>query len=396
MRWISLLAFSALSFAQSITGVWDASVKVNNTEIPFRFQIENAKGSVAGVFFNGNERFVSSKGEFSGGLLRLEYDYYGTKLEAKLEDGKLTGTYTRKGRPGYPFTATLHTADPAPTGKAPNINGQWEIEAKSAKGENAWRFVVDQQNDAVNASILRIDGDTGTLSGRFDGSQFKLSHFSGVRPALVLVTPKEDGTLALRIGAKDYIARRPEAARAAGLATPSDAEHFTSVKDPNEPLHFSGKDLAGNVITEADSRFKGKVVLINVMGSWCPNCHDETPFLVSVYNKYKSRGLEIVALDFEEAEQLENPERLRAFIARYGIEYTVVLAGETSEAKDKLKQAENWNAWPTTFFVGRDGLVKGSHVGFPSKASGALYEEAKKNFLATVEKLLAQKQISSR
>ena len=102
------------------------------------------------------------------------------------------------------------------------------------------------------------------------------------------------------------------------------------------------------------------------------------------------RASEIVALSFEEADQLPDPVRLRAFIKKYGIEYPVLIGGEPSEAKDKLTQAVNWNSWPTTFFVGRDGLVRGAHAGFPSSASGELYTKAKEDFQAKVERLLAE------
>jgi hypothetical protein len=106
--------------------------------------------------------------------------------------------------------------------------------------------------------------------------------------------------------------------------------------------------------------------------------------------------LEIVALSFEEAAQLKDPKRLRAFIRKYGIEYTVLVGGEPAEAKDKLTQAVNWSAWPTTFFVGRDGLVRGAHAGFPSSGSGELFTKAKEDFEANVEKLLAENIRSSR
>jgi len=101
-------------------------------------------------------------------------------------------------------------------------------------------------------------------------------------------------------------------------------------------------------------------------------------------------------LSFEEADQLKDPTRLRAFIKEYGIKYTVLLGGETETAKEKLTQAVNWNAWPTTFFVGRDGLVRGAHAGFPSPGSGELYRQEKENFVAKVEKLLAENQTSAR
>jgi hypothetical protein len=81
---------------------------------------------------------------------------------------------------------------------------------------------------------------------------------------------------------------------------------------------------------------------------------------------------------------------LRAFIKKYGIEYTVLLGGEPSEAKDKLTQAVNWNAWPTTFVLGRDGLVRRVHAGFPSSATGDLHRQAKAEFSAEVETLLKE------
>jgi hypothetical protein len=87
---------------------------------------------------------------------------------------------------------------------------------------------------------------------------------------------------------------------------------------------------------------------------------------------------------------------LRAFIKKYGIEYTVLLGGEPGEFKEKLPQAVNLNSWPTTFFVGRDGLVRGAHAGFAGPASGPVHEQTKKEFVATVERLLAENLKTSR
>ena len=174
--------------------------------------------------------------------------------------------------------------------------------------------------------------------------------------------------------------------------SPPNPTSTLEVKDPSQPFPFSFPDLNGKLVSNTDPRFKGKVVLVNITGSWCPNCHDEAPFLAELYNKYRSQGLEIVALSFEEADQLQNPTRLRAFIKEYGIKYTVLLGGETSSAKEKLTQAQDWDAWPTTFFVGRDGLVKLVHAGFTSPGSGELYRRDKAEFVATVERLLAENQ----
>jgi len=179
------------------------------------------------------------------------------------------------------------------------------------------------------------------------------------------------------------------------LPEPTDPSTHTRVKDASQPFLFSFPDLTGKLVSSDDARFRGKVVLVNITGSWCPNCHDEAPFLAELYRKYRGQGLEIVALSFEEADQLKDPTRLRAFIKKYGIEYTVLLGGEPAEAKAKLAQAENWDAWPTTFFIDREGLARAVHAGFPGSASGELYGQAKQEFVSNVEKLLADGKTSS-
>ena len=382
----------AVTLAQSLAGVWEASVIVNGLQIPFRLELAGEGPNLRGWFFNGDEKVPSTGGRFDNGSLVLSFDQYASKLEATLRDGVLEGKYGRTGRAGYVFRAKRFTPDPVTAdGPIPSITGLWEIAVESPKGESAWRFIVRQSGREASAAILRVDGDTGTLSGSFRDGKFVLSHFSGARPGLLEVTPQSDGTLKLVLNGKSMTATRPAEARAKGLPEPTDFSRHTRVKDPQEPFRFRFPDLGGRVVSESDARFRGKVVLVNITGSWCPNCHDEAPFLAELYRKYRDRGLEIVALSFEEAEQLQDPTRLRAFLKQYGIEYTVLLAGEPGEAKEKLPQAVNWNSWPTTFFLGRDGRVRQVHAGFPSRASGEFYAEAKKEFTTLIERLLAER-----
>jgi thiol-disulfide isomerase/thioredoxin len=136
---------------------------------------------------------------------------------------------------------------------------------------------------------------------------------------------------------------------------------------------------------------QGKVLLVSITGSWCPNCRDEAPFLANLYKKYRGRGFEIVALSFEEADQFANPVRLRNFIKEYGIEYTVLLAGDPDKLAEALPGAENLNSFPTSFLIGRDGKVRAVHAGFPSPASGAFYTEAQRDLTTQVERLLAER-----
>jgi thiol-disulfide isomerase/thioredoxin len=391
-----LCGSTAWAQSQSITGRWDATIQVNDHQIPFRLELSDDGASVRGWFFNGDEREVSTSGTFENGSLVLNFDSYAAVLRVANRDGALDGEYVTRNRPQH--VHAVRAAAHAPSSvKAPDVAGLWFLEnVPSSKGEKAWNLILKQQGEEIQGSILRVDGDTGTLEGRYEDGKFVLSHFDGARPALVIVTPQSDGTLSVDLASQrnggKITAVRAEEARAKGLPLPTDPDQHTGVKDAAQPFPFSFPDLNGKIVSSTDARFEGKVVLINITGSWCPNCHDEAPFLAEVYNKYHSQGLEIVALSFEEAEQVQNPVRLRAFIKEYGIKYTVLLGGETGSAKEKLTQALNWDAWPTTFFVGRDGLVKSVHAGFPSPGSGELYKREKQEFIGTVERLLAENQ----
>ena len=395
-----LLASASIARAQTIAGLWDATVVVNGVEVPFRMELAGSGGGVKGSFFNGDEKVASTTGQLTNGTLVLSFDEYETKLEATLmKDGRLEGQYSRgtRGAP-YPFRANRFVAAPPTDDKVPSIAGLWNIQTKSSKGESAWHLIVRQSGPEVSAAILRVDGDTGTLTGSYRGGAFVLGHFSGARPMRLEIAPQADGSLTLVQNDerdKPLTAIRAEQAAAKGLPQPSDPSRFTSVKDPTEPLRFSFPDLNGKIVSNTDQRFRGKVVIVDISGSWCPNCHDETPFLVELYRKYHDRGLEIVAVSFEEAAQLKNPTRLRAFIKHYGIQYTVLLAGEPREANDKLPQTVNLNSFPTTFFLGRDGRVRSAHAGFPGKASGAFHDQAKQEITHTVEQLLAESVQSS-
>jgi len=392
---VTLAAAPTAVQAQSFAGLWDATVTAGGVDVPFRFEIGGAGRSVKGSFFNGDEKMTSSSGSFENGALVLVWDAYETKLEATLTDGQLDGQYSRgtRGAP-YPFHAKRFVNAAGADTTTPQIAGLWtmNLSSKSSKGEDAWHLIVRQSGPEVSAAILRVDGDSGTLTGTYREGRFVLGHFDAARPLRVEITPQPDGTLSVVQNHDAPIpAVKADQAKAKGLPQPTDPTRFTSVKDPSEPFRWSAPDLNGKTVSSTDEKFRGKVVIVDIAGSWCPNCHDETPFLVDLYKKYHDRGLEIVALSYEEAAQLKNPTRLRAFVKHYGITYTVLVPGEPKDASDTLPQAVNLNSFPTTFFVGRDGRVRSAHAGFPGKASGRFHEEAKQEIAKTVEQLLAER-----
>lgn len=398
MKILVLIVFSASTvFGQSLTGMWDAIVVSRGVAVPFRMQFASDGTQAQGWFFNADMRTPSTSGHFENGSLLLQFAQLGTRLEAQWKGDHLEGTYY-----GTRVTGTLPFRAQPIAGKSPEspeaasavplIAGEFEITGvKSGKHEQAWRFIVTQTGAAVTATILRVDGDTGALTGTWQGHEFVLSHFSGARAALMRIQPQPDGSLAITLNnTTHYRAVLPDKARAEGLAAPADPESHTGVKDPAEPFHFSFRDLNGKLVSQSDARFENKVVLIGILGSWCPNCHDEAPFLVELYRRFHGQGLEVVGLAFEEEDQQANPVRLRAFVKQYGIDYPMLLCGVPDEAGVKLPQLRGFDAWPTVLLLGRDGRVRRVHSGFPSQGSGPVYIQTRRDLTASVQELLAE------
>ncbi len=400
---VSLLVFSSSSVfaAQHLNGLWDGSIQYDDYKIPFPVEFKQSGNSVSVSFFNGDDRVTSTSGSLQDGLLKADFAHYATHLEATLTGGVLKGTYGGPRSGSHEFEAKPHTKVSFPNETAPSIHGLWNLPNESPKGEHAWRLIIRQKGAEASAAILRVDGDTGALTGRYEKDRFVLNHFDGARASVMEIVPKPDGTLDVALKGfhnptKHFTAVRQEQIATKGLPQPTDPGEHTRVSDPNEPFRFSFPDLSGKLVSNNDRQLRDKVVLVNVTGSWCPNCHDEAPFLAELYRKYHAAGLEIVALDFEEPEQLQNPTRLHAFIKQYGISYTYLLAGEPSELAAKIPQAVNLNAWPTTFFLGRDGRVRSVHAGFAGPSTGKFNRDLKQEITGEVEQLLAGGERASR
>jgi thiol-disulfide isomerase/thioredoxin len=390
----ALVAASCSRQVPSFAGDWDATiVNLAKAEVPFRLVIGGTPERPTGTFVNGDERMESTGGSFTDGVLTINFDQYGSKIIVRPNGDALEGEYNRTTRgAAYPFKATRAAArakDPNP----PQIAGEWKIPTPEQKYETSWRFIVRQSGSDVSAAIQRVDGDTGTLTGSFRDGKLLLGHFSGARPLRLEVSVNADGTLALlEDGQAKYTAVRmsdPRAATAAG--DPTDPTQVTRVKDPNAPLVLQFPDVTGTPVSLSDARFRGKVVVLSITGSWCPNCHDEAPFLSELYRKYRDQGLEIVLLAFEEAGQLANPVRLKAFLKQYDIAYPVLVVGEPKELSAKLPQFVDLMAFPTSIYIGRDGRVRATHVGFSGKATGELYTHTTEEITRRVEALLAEK-----
>jgi thiol-disulfide isomerase/thioredoxin len=385
--------------ASGIDGLWEATVVVNGVDIPFRFEIATNGTEAQGFFFEGDQKVGSTSGRFADGALTLDYDFLNTTLNLTLEGDQLNGTYISKRANAKPQDVRARRFTPVLVGAndPPKLAGNWEMrrkaeEATAPRDTRTWHLMLRQSGAEVSGAILRIDGDTGALVGHWQNNRLVLSHFAGERPTLLEATANSDGTLAVTLNrTANYLAARSTEARALGIPEPPDPSRYTNVKDPTTPFHFSFPDVTGKIVSDTDAMFRGKVVILAIGGSWCPNCHDEAPFLSELYKAYHEKGLEIVGLMFEnDPDPAGYRPRVQSFIKRYNVQYPLLIPGTTQMINEKLPQLVNFGAYPTSIYLGRDGKVRSVHAGFASPATGEEHVRLKQELRELTERLLAE------
>jgi thiol-disulfide isomerase/thioredoxin len=382
------LVAPAIVLAGDLNGNWDAAVVNNAARIPFRMEVSESPARVC--FFEDAEPICSSFAGIEGGKLTAKWDYINSRLTLAAANGGLSGTYINlRTQRELKIEARPHQAAAAPSAAPAKFAGEWEVHAALGNGP-ADLLILRQSGAELKGTILRVDGDDGTLVGQADGNHFAISHFSGDRPVALKGTLQPDGTLELESGEQKLVALRPADARARNLTPPLDPTTYAHVKNPDERFHFSLKDVDGKTYTE-DS-FAGKPYVVSITGSWCPNCRDEAPFLAELYQGYHAKGLEMAAFCFESATD-PTWAPLRAFVRKFNIQYPALLAGDPSGdvLKRVVPQIENLAAYPTTIYVGKDGKVRAVHTGFPSGGSGEELARVKDEIRATIEHMIAEK-----
>jgi peroxiredoxin len=180
---------------------------------------------------------------------------------------------------------------------------------------------------------------------------------------------------------------------------PDIAAMYLKNKDEDKP-DFRFKDLDGKEVSLSDPRFKNKVVVIQLMGSWCPNCMDETAFLSEWYRNNHQRGVEVVALAYEYSTDFQRSEKsLRRFQQRFNVTYPMLITGvsvaDTLRTEKTLPLFTPIKTFPTSIVLDKSGRVRKIDTGFAGPGTGVYYTRYKKEFEETIDALLKeQKEIT--
>jgi thiol-disulfide isomerase/thioredoxin len=405
-----LIALSPLACSYKSSdpvGVWRGFIKnPSGEEVAFTLDVKKEGNQIIGSLVNGDDRTTSTSGSIQGDTLKLSYDYYDGELTATINGDELQGSFERQWRKQIlkrEFHAKRNESITLSNsvGASGDISGDWILRTGEAPNQRLWRAAFKQQGSDARGTIIPVSGDWGEFTGTFADGQLTLNRFDGINSRVFKASLTSEGKLAgfVDLGLFDpkrkVIAERLDANNKESVSALPDPSNYTRMSNSAEPLRFNFPDLEGRLVSSTDERFKNKVVVVSVTGSWCPNCHEESPVLQEFYDKYRDQGLEVVGLGFEYTGDSERDrEQLKIFARRHRLTYPMLLAGSTEdgEIERKLPQLVNFGAYPTTIFIGRDGLVKRIHAGFEGKATGDRYTKLKNEYENLIKELLDGKE----
>jgi hypothetical protein len=201
------VAFGWAQAPDAPDGRWDGTITYGALSVPFTIHFEPNGKTLTGSFVNGDTRASSTEGTFEAGTVRLTFGTSSKRLEAKLADGQLKGTYESNGQM-HPLTASKFCAC-GPEGEAgPDISGTWEAP------DEGLRLAIRRKGDDTLATVSRPSGELGPLAGRFDGLTFALHYFDGLHAAVLEIEQRKDGGLDLKFTEPGTDARKYRAVQA--------------------------------------------------------------------------------------------------------------------------------------------------------------------------------------
>ncbi len=389
-----------------LEGSWRAVLLSPGGELPFGLDIAGEGEDWSAVIVNGEERAATSGVTVDGDLVTVAFDWYDSRIEARIAgEGRMSGRWIKTAAAGgvsqLDFTAEKGAgerfrtvAEERPGAALSDVSGVWRVEFLDDSGSEAARGEFRQDGSRVSGTFLTPTGDYRFLEGNYGGGLLRLSTFDGAHAFLFRARVEEDGSLRGDFWSRDSYHATWTAERVTdGEAILPDAWSLAGLTNDEGRFHFEFDDLASQTLSSADPRFDGKVVLVNIFGSWCPNCNDKAPLLAQWYRDYRDRGLEIVGLAYEYSGDRERDRRyVGKFAERHGVEFPLLLAGTSDkrQAASTLPDLTAVIAFPTSIFIGRDGKVRRIHSGFSGPGTGRHYDDLVAELEGLIQELLAE------
>lgn len=385
----SLVISSFISFSQTRIneGLWRGVLKLDlkqHIDLPFTFNVFYADGQPTFTIFNAEENIVVDEVEQKGDSIFLKMPVFDSEFRLRLFPGLLQGNWinhSRKEKNVIPFEAVLGQTKRFPSNALlrSNFEGRWECTfSPGLKDSSKAVGVFKQKMQIVTGTFLTETGDYRYLEGVADGNKLSLSCFDGAHAFLFTATIDDKKMLTGTFYSGIHFTEKWVAKQNEKFELRDPFSISSAVK--KEPMEFSFPNVEGKKVSLSDPKFNDKVVIIQIMGSWCPNCMDETAYLSDVYNRFQKKGVEIIALAYE---RTDNFEKAKQNVARmrdkFGAGYEFLITGMsgTENAKKSMPWLSTVAAFPTTIYLNKKHEIVKVYTGYNGPATGSAYTKMK-------------------
>lgn len=357
---------------QPQSGMWRAVISTNDsTDLPFNLLLENKDGHYHATVINGEEEIEIKDIEELGDTLKIQMPVFANYLLLRKGATSMTGEYVNPDADDYRLPLVATYGDSArfeiSNENCCDINNKWAVKFSPGTDDESPSIAYFEQNGSqVRGTFLTETGDYRYLDGVLDGNRLKLSTFDGAHLFYFHADIRNGEMMTGRFFSgrswtEPWIAYRDDSFEL------RDPESLTYINEGYEGMEFTFPDLNGTAVSLTDERFKGKPVIVQILGSWCPNCMDESRYFQRLYDAYHEEGLEIVGLTFERArDETTALKRAKKMVDDLGLEYTVLLAGSTRQDKagEALPMLNHVMSYPTSIFLNSQHEVVNIHTGF--------------------------------
>ncbi len=380
-------------------GVWRAVLEFQGQDLPFNFEVTRDGEKGYNVFLlNADERLLLDEVSLAEDSVDITLHIFDANIKAKIDGDTLRGLFIKNYADDYriPFEAVhgvqYRFEKTASAGEDADFSGKYEVTFLHEDDTTHAIGLFRQREGRVTGTFMTPTGDYRFLEGSVQGRNLLLSTFDGNHAYLFKASMQDDGSVAGEfysgktwyetwVGKKNDRAELP------------DASTLTHLKKGYERIDFTFPDANGNMVSLDDDKYKDKVVILQIMGTWCPNCMDETKFLSPWYNANKDRGVEVIGLAFERKDDFNYASaRVKKMVGKMDVKYDILIAGtdDKENAAKSLPMLDAVVAFPTTIFIGKDGKVRKIHTGFNGPGTRQYYDRFIENFNETVNSLLKE------
>lgn len=397
-----LLGFTAIlwgctpSEPELKTGTWRGVLEVQGEQLPFNFRVvRDSSGGYDAYIKNASEELLLDEIVFKNDSADFVLHVFDAQLRVAVQGDILNGFLILNYRDNYriPFKASFGQEfrffPTDSSAVAPDFSGKYQVLFTNESDTTQGVGLFTQKGSYAEGSFLTPTGDYRFLEGGVFNDTLYLSTFDGNHTYLFKAFKQNDSIIGEYWSGKSfYQVWRGVKTESASLPHP---ESLTYLKEGYDKIEFSFPDVNGNKVSLADEKFKNKVVILQIFGTWCPNCMDETKFLSPWYTQNKDRGVEILGLAYERKDDFAYAsDRVKKMKAKWNVPYDFVIAGVNDKAKaaETLPALNTIVAFPTTIFIGKDGKVKHIHTGFEGPGTGVYHERFVERFNQVVNELL--------